>query len=69
MLRPYDDAEGKDCYALMMGKIITNGEIHAHGTDLHSLCDLNDADELFGHLAVVLDHPVDRHQLSYSCSC
>jgi hypothetical protein len=69
-LNPYtlEDKGEEAAYQLMMS-YIADGIVYAHGADLHGLYELDDAEEFFGHLAVVLGKPVDRENLTYSCSC
>lgn len=77
-LKPYDaegvydfEIESKSaewCYEQMMNEL-SRGEIYAHGTDLHGLHELDDADEFFKHVAIVLGKPVSPHTLEYNCSC
>lgn len=45
------------------------GEIHYSGSDLHSYSELEDAEELFKHLSVVLGRPVSAASFDYTCSC
>lgn len=46
-----------------------DGTIFYHGSDLHSLGELEDADELFHHLSILLERPVGGGDFEYSCSC
>ncbi len=44
--------------------------IYYYGSDCHSLSDVNDADELFRHLSVVLGRRIDADYFSaFTCSC
>lgn len=65
---PYDSDEADGGYAAFMDGV-RRGEIFYHGDDLHGAYELVDADELFGHLSIVLGRPVGTGSFTYSCSC
>lgn len=44
-------------------------EIYYHGTDLQNAGDLEEPEELFKHLSVILGRPVGIADFEYSCSC
>ncbi len=48
---------------------LKTNEIFAHGTDLHDLDQLEDADDLKYHASIFLGIPVDLERFSFSCSC
>lgn len=61
--------DGDKAYETLM-EGIRSGELTYHGTDMHGLGDLQDADELQRHAQIVLGRPVDWGQFEYfSCSC
>lgn len=62
---PYDEL---NAYSSFMARV-RDGEIFYHGSDLHGLYELDDAEELFGHLSVILGRPVNGESFEYSCSC
>lgn len=66
-LRPYDNGNA-DSYREMM-EDIRQGTVYAYGSDLHSLSELDDAEEFFKHLAVVRGQRIDPNDLTFSCSC
>lgn len=68
-MNPYDAEEGIEvAYATLMDGL-RNGEMFAHGTDLHCFDELNFPDELKFHAERVLGHTIDLHSMSYRCSC
>lgn len=64
---PYDEGEG-EAYSRFMASV-EDGTIFYHGSDLHSYGELEEPEELFRHLSVVLGRPVNHEGFSYSCSC
>ncbi len=64
----HDQPTLHDAYLLFMQRV-AEGEIFHSGSDLHSAGDLDDPEELFGHLSVVLGRKVGVDDFSYSCSC
>lgn len=62
----YDDPD-KAFHRLIDG--LRNKELFAHGSDLHSLDELDDADELRRHAEEYLGVPVNWGDFSFSCSC
>jgi hypothetical protein len=48
---------------------VREGSIFFSGNDLHALYDLDDADDLFYHLSIILGRRVDGNSFEYSCSC
>lgn len=57
-----------EVFEIMLSEL-QSGEIFAHGTDLHSLGELENPDEFFRHSAIVLGYAVDPDNLYYGCSC
>ncbi len=67
-IKPYDDSEiAYD--ELIQG--LKAKEIFAHGTDLHGLYELKDADELRKHASIFLGYPLNLEDpdFSFTCSC
>lgn len=48
---------------------VREGEIFYHGSGLHGAYELQEADELFRNLSVVMGRPVEAGDFDYSCSC
>lgn len=48
---------------------VNDGTIFYAGSDLHSLGDVEEAEELFQNLSVILGRPVAGHDFQYSCTC
>jgi hypothetical protein len=65
---PYYEEYGRDPYKEFMDKV-TDGEIYYYGSDCHGLHDVEDADELFRHLSIILGRDVRGSEFTYSCSC
>jgi hypothetical protein len=72
-LRKY--AENLNCYSdpnsafEQMIKDLQRGRLHARGSDLHGLYELDDADELRFHAEQYLGMRINWEQFSFSCSC
>lgn len=72
-LRKY--AENLNCYSdpnnafEQMIKDLRQGRMHASGSSLHGLYELDDADELRFHAEQYLGMRIDWEQFSFSCSC
>lgn len=66
--RMYPTDSMRDGYEEFMLRV-RDGEIFYYGSDLHSIGELEDAKELFGHLSILLGHPVGVESFTYSCSC
>ena len=72
-LRKY--AENLNCYSdpgsafEQMIKDLRQGRLHARGSSLHGLYELDDADELRFHAEQYLGMRIDWEQFSFSCSC
>jgi len=68
-VRPYDEERGEDyAYHAFMDEV-RDGRIHYYGTDCHCIVDVEDADELFCNLSIVLGRDVNEGSFTYSCSC
>lgn len=67
---PYDTDEGgrDSAYDRFMENVKT-GTIFYHGSDLHGLGEVDQPEELFRHLSVVLGRHVGGESFNYSCSC
>lgn len=48
---------------------LKSGELYAHGSDLHGLYELEDAEELRQHAELVLGKCIDWNTFTFSCSC
>lgn len=73
--RVYIDRYGSDedaAYSALLNQV-RDHELVFQGTDCHGYEDVPDAEELFGHLSVVLDTQIDRAYFEdngyFSCSC
>lgn len=77
---PYDADESDGGYGKFLRRVRDDHEIFYHGSDCHSLGEVEQADELFEHLSVVLGMKVDEAWFAtspngdewhsgYSCSC
>ncbi len=62
----YDDAETAFTDLI---KGLRSGDLFFHGSDLHGLYELDDADELKAHSEVWLKKEIDWNEFSFSCSC
>ncbi len=61
--------DGDKAYDELMGDLMRK-QLTYHGMDMHSLCDLLDADELQHHASIVLGRPVIWADFDYfSCTC
>lgn len=65
---PYYEDYGGDGYSQFIERA-QRGEIYYYGTDLHGVYDLEEPDELFEHLSIVLGREVGAQHFTYSCSC
>lgn len=65
---PYDEDQTDKGYSSFIENA-RSGTIYYHGSDLHSYGELEDADELFKHLSVILGKPVSVASFDYTCSC
>jgi hypothetical protein len=65
-LKPYETPD--EAYRNLIEEL-RNNELSGHGTDLHSLSDVDDRHELEQHAAIVLGAPIDLSKFSFSCSC
>jgi hypothetical protein len=61
------DAPGKAFDDLISG--LRSGELFAHGSDLHGLSDLDDADDLRMHAEAYLGIRIDWQNFEFRCSC
>lgn len=69
-VRPYDaEGRGKDYAYRQFIEDAKEGDIFYHGRDCHGLYDVDDANELFENLSIVLGYRVNGDSFSYSCSC
>lgn len=67
---PYDADAPDGGYGEFLRHVRQDREIYFHGTDLHDLSDLEDPEDLFRHLSVVLGRRIDASYFdSFSCSC
>lgn len=62
----YDTAD--EAYRGFMSHV-DDGMIFYYGSDLHGTYELEEADELFANLSIVLGRPVGPSDFEYSCSC
>jgi hypothetical protein len=63
----YDDDKQAAFDRLIEG--LRSGDLYFHGSDLHGLYDLDDADELKQHAEAYLGIAIDWWRFSFSCSC
>jgi len=64
---PYYEGKGYDEF---LRYVKDERWIYYYGSECHSLSDVEDADELFRHLSVVLDRRIDASYFeSFTCSC
>ena len=69
-VRPYDvEGFGKDYAYQRFMEDVRDGTIFYYGRDCHGLDEVDDADELFRNLSIVLGHKVNGDCFTYSCSC
>lgn len=67
---PYDDLEGDWGLQKFLKNVTEDKTIFYHGSDCHSLEDVENRDELFRHLSIVLGKRIDAAYFKYfSCSC
>ena len=68
---PYWAAEygAEEAYNSFMSHITTWNEIFYYGSDLHGYFELEEPDELFQNLSIVLGRWVGPDTFTYSCSC
>ena len=67
---PYDTEYGEDvAYDRFIDRIKDDGEMFYSGSDLHGSYEVEDADEVYQHLSIVLGRPIRPENLSFSCSC
>jgi hypothetical protein len=52
-----------------MDNINIDKRVFYSGSDLHSFAELNEPEELFRNLRIVLGREIDRNELTYECSC
>lgn len=65
-MNTYDGPE--EAYQRLLDGIRTN-EVFAHGTDLHGLWELEDAEDLRYHASIVLGKAINWDDFTFSCSC
>lgn len=69
---PYDEEDGNidDGYAAFLKHVTDDKWIYYYGNDCHSLSDVEDADELFRHLSIVLGKTITASYFeAFTCSC
>lgn len=67
---PYRENEPDGGYSEFLGYVKEERWIYYQGSDCHNLSDVDDADELFRHLSVVLDRRIDASYFdAFTCSC
>lgn len=67
---PYWEGEPDSGYSKFLGYVKRERWIYYYGTDCHGLYDVDDADELFRHLGVVLGQRIDASYFeAFTCSC
>lgn len=60
--------EPGEAYQKLLNGLRTR-ELYAHGTDLHGLWNLDDADDLRHHAEIVTGEKIDWNRFTFSCSC
>ena len=65
-LKPYESVE--EAYKNLIEELKVK-ELHGHGTDLYTLSDVEDADELERHAEIVLGKRIDLTKFEFSCAC
>lgn len=66
-LKPYD-VENGNAFDLLIREL-KSGELFGHGSDLHGLYELDDAEELRFHASRYLGIPIEWGKFTFSCSC
>ena len=67
---PYDSEHIDGGYESFINYVKNERWVYYHGNDCHGLFDVEDADDLFRHLSVVLDRRIDAsHFEAFTCSC
>lgn len=67
---PYDEDKADGGYSNFLKHVTVNRWIYYHGSDCHSLSDVEDAEELFRHLSVILGKRIDASYFeAFTCSC
>lgn len=67
-IKPYEEDDRQGAFDRLC-EGLRSDEVFAHGTDLHSFADLDDADELKFHAERYLGIRIDWDRFSFSCSC
>jgi hypothetical protein len=65
-MNPYE--EGEKAFSTLIDGL-RSGELFAHGSDLHGLAELDDADELKRRAEIYLGTSIDWNGFNFSCSC
>lgn len=65
---PYD-TNPEHAFTSFMDRVNNEREVFYHGSDLHGLYELEEADAFFFHLSIYLGRIVSPSDFTYSCSC
>lgn len=67
---PYWEHESDGGYSRFLANVKYDKMIFYNGSDCHSLSEVEDADELFRHLSIILDMRIDANYFdTFTCSC
>lgn len=58
-----------EIYRRFMQTILVDKEVFYYGCDLHDASELNDPEQFFRHLSVIMGRAVTPDELTYSCTC